>query len=375
MRRAIGAGLAVLFALALWAPALSEPLKVVSEGAVTEPNATRLVLHSERLGRDFEVVVHRPSATVFLPGQKFAAIYALDGGNGLAGPQSQFLSARDVMAPAIVVSVGYLPGQANFRSTDLTHNRFTLGGTTMGGGGAAFEAFLLQDLKPFIEARYPADPAGSVLFGHSLGAVFAANVFADKPDAFAGYILGSVVAPRDPGVAARIAKAAARAHGQRVFLAVGGAEDGATPERRMMRQGFASMAAALRGPGVILKAQSYPGENHLSYYPNLIIDSFRFVLPPTVRVNLPFVALPAATIARYTGVYEMPDGRTITLTAARDSMLSAQVTGAPPVLLLPNGPDRYYAYTSDLDVRFDKTGLTLAGGGGAKLRAEREKTP
>lgn len=376
MRRAAEAGLAVLFALALWSPALSEPLKVVSEGAVVESKAARLVLHSDRLGRDFEVVVHTPSATPFLPGQKFAAVYALDGGYGLAGPQSQFLSARDVMAPAIVVSIGYLPGQANYRSTDLTHNAFTLGGATAGGGGAAFEAFLLQDLKPFIEARYPADPRGSVLFGHSLGAVFAANVFADKPDAFAGYILGSVVLPRDPGLAARVGKAAARAQDVRVFLAVGGAEDGATSEKRMMRRGFASLAAALKNrPGVALKAQSYPGENHLSYYPSLVVDGLRFVLPPSVPVDLPFVVLPAATMARYAGVYDLPDGRTITLSPARDSMLSAQVSGAAPVLLLPNGADRYYAYTSDLDVRFDRTGLTLTGGGNARLRAERRATP
>jgi hypothetical protein len=188
--------------------------------------------------------------------------------------------------------------------------------------------------------------------------------------------MGSIVAPRDPGLAARVAKAAARAHGQRVFLAVGGAEDGATPEKRMMRQGFVSMAAALKDrPGVILKAQAYRGENHLSYYPNLIIDGLRFVLPPTVPVNLPFAALPASTIARYVGVYDLPDGRTITIGSARDSMLSAQVAGAPPVLLLPNGPDRYYAYTSDLDVRFDKAGLTLSGGGGAKLRAKRRAGP
>jgi hypothetical protein len=161
-----------------------------------------------------------------------------------------------------------------------------------------------------------------------------------------------------------------------VFLAVGEAEDGATAENRMMRQGFSSMAAALKGrPGVILKAKSYPGENHLSYYPNLIVDGFRFVLPPTVPVNLPFAVVPASTMTRYAGIYDLPDGRTITISAARDSMLSAEVTGAAPVLLLPNGPDRYYAYTSDLDVRFDKTGLTLIGGGGVKLRAERGRHP
>jgi predicted alpha/beta superfamily hydrolase len=375
MCRAFAAALAVLFALALPSLALSGPLEVVSEGAVTESNTTRFVLRSERLGRDFDVVVQLPSATVFLVGQKLPAIYALDGGYGLAGPQSLFLSARGIMAPAIVVSVDYPRGQANFRSTDLTHNPFILGGTTMGGGGAAFEAFLLQDLKPFIEARYPADPVGSVLFGHSLGGVFAANVFADKPNAFAGYIIGSVVTPRDPGLAARVAKATARGHGERVFLAVGGDEDGTTAEKRMMRQGFASMAAALRGPGVILKAQAYAGENHLSYYPKLVIDGLRFVLPPTVPVNLPFAALPASTIARYVGVYDMPDGRKITIGAAPNSMLSAQVRGMPPIMILPNGSDRFYAYTADLDVLFDNTGLTLVGRPAAKLRAEREKRP
>ena len=71
------------------------------------------------------------------------------------------------------------------------------------------------------------------------------------------------------------------------------------------------------------------------------------------------LATPASTIARYVGVYDLPDGRTIAIGGARDSMLSAQVAGAPPVLLLPNGQDRFYAYTADLDVRFDTTGLTL----------------
>ncbi|HEX3367075.1 alpha/beta hydrolase [Phenylobacterium sp.] len=376
MRRLLAMGLAMFVAAAVHEAAFGEPLKVVSEGPVTESSATRFLLHADRLGRDFEVVVYVPRATVFLPGQKLPAIYALDGGYGLAGLQSLFLSARDFMAPAIVVSIDYVSGQQNFRATDFTHNPFTVAGTTAGGGGAAFEAFLLQDLKPFIEARYPADPAGSVLFGHSLGAVFAANVFTDRPDAFSGYIIGSLVVPRDPTIVGRVAKAAKAAHGVRVFLAVGGDEDGTTAENRMMRQGFASMAEALKNqPGITLEARSYPGDVHLSYYPKLILDGFRFVLPPTVPVNLAFAILPASTIARYEGVYDMPDGRTITVKGARDSMLTAEISGTAPVFLLPNGPDRYYAYTSDLDVLFDANGMTLVGHGNAKLRAGREKAP
>src|SRR6185437_4614466 len=86
------------------------------------------------------------------------------------------------------------------------------------GGGAAFEAFLLEDLKPFIEAHYPADPRRSVLFGHSAGGLFAANVFADRPDAFYGYVIGSASAWADPSLFARLAAAAGKAHGQHVYL-------------------------------------------------------------------------------------------------------------------------------------------------------------
>lgn len=374
MRRILAAGLAVF--LTVWASAATaNPLTVVSETSVTEQNATRFIVRSDRLGRDYEVVVQLPNAKVFLPGQKLAAIYALDGGYGLAGPASVFLGARAMMAPAIVVSLRLAPGQPSSRDQDFAHRPFTVDGATRGGGGAAFEAFLLEDLRPFIEARYPADPAGSVLFGHSMGGVFAANVFAGNPDAFAGYVIGSVVVPRDPGLVDRVAEATARAHGQRVFLAVGGAEDATTAEKRAMRRGFSALTAAFRrNPGVTLQARSYPGENHISYYPNLVLDGFRFALPPTVPVDLPYVDLPPSALARYAGAYALPDGRRLTIKPGPGGLLAAQVDDLPSVYLLPNGADRFYAYTADLDVTFDPRGMTLAGRG-ATVRAERKATP
>ncbi len=371
MRRTLAACLAIVL-MASASVAASEPLTIVSEASITQQNATRLVVHSERLGRDYEVTVQLPEAKVFLPGQKLAAIYALDGGYGLAGPNSVFLGGRAMMAPAIVVSLRLAPGQPSSRDQDFAHHAFTVDGAARGGGGAAFEAFLLQDLRPFIEARYPADPAGSVLFGHSMGGVFAANVFAGNPDAFAGYILGSVVVPRDPGLVDRVAKATARAHGQRIFLAVGGAEDATTAEKRAMRQGFSALTAAFgTHPGVTLRAKSYPGENHMSYYPNLVLDGFRFVSPPAAPVDLPYAPLSAGDLARYVGAYALPDGRVLTIKPGFDNYLSAQVDDRPATYLLPNGVDRFYAYAADLDVAFDPRGLTLTGRG-AKVRAERK---
>lgn len=358
--------------VALASVAAADPLTVVSETPVAEQNATKLIIHSDRLGRDYDVTVQSPNAKVFLPGQKLAAIYALDGGYGLAGPNSVFLGARAMMAPAIVVSIGSIRGKPSSRTQDYTHRAFAVDGATAGGGGAKFEAFLLQDLRPFIEARYPADPASSVLFGHSLGGVFAANVFANDPDAFAGYIIGSVVVPRDPGLVDRVAKATARARGQRVFLAVGGAEDATVAEKRAMKQGFAALTKAFKAsPGVVLQARSYPGENHISYYPNLMLDGFRFVLPPSAPVDLPYRALSQSALARYVGAYVLPDGRTLTVKPGFENLLSAQVDDQPPVYWLPNGVDRFYAYAADLDVIFDAHGLTLRGRG-AEVRAERK---
>lgn len=371
MRRTLAACLAIVLT-ALASTAASDPLTVVSEAGVTQQNATRFVVHSDRLGRDYEISVQLPGAKVFLPGQKLAAIYALDGGHGFAGPSSVFLGGRAMMAPAIVVSLRLAPGQPSSRDQDYAHHPFTIDGETRGGGGAAFEAFLLQDLRPFIEARYPADPAGSVLFGHSMGGVFTANVFAANPDAFAGYIIGSLVLPRDPSLVGRVAKASQRAQDGRVFLGVGGAEDGATAEKRAMSQSFSALTKAFKvSPGVAVQAKSYPGENHISYYPNLVLDGFRFVLPPTLPVDLPYAPLPQETLARYVGAYALPDGRMLTVKPGFENLLSVQVDDQPSTYWLPNGADRFYAYAADLDVAFDPGGLTLTGRG-AKARAVRK---
>jgi predicted alpha/beta superfamily hydrolase len=365
-------------------PAEAAPLSVVSDAAALPPGFEHYVLHSDRLGRDFEIWVNPPSATAFLPGQKFPVIYALDAGYGIAGPQGLLLGSTGAMAPAITVSVGYKPGQAVLRNTDLTHAKFQAQGLPagatpimVGGGGAAFEAFLQEDLKPFIEAKYPADPKRSILFGHSLGGLFAANVFADNPDAYAGYIIGSASAWADPNLVARVAAAASKAHGARIYLAVGEDEDAVaiTGDARM-RKGYLGLAAALKGrTGVVLRTQIYPGESHLSYYPRLITDGFPFVLPPARPTGAAQTRLAPAALARAEGVYKMPDGRQLRIFSQPNGLMSAQVTGIPVVPLMQNGPDRFYNPTSDIDAVFDGKSLTMTAGGGAKLTIPRDTAP
>ncbi len=387
MRRtwiAIAAGL--LAATAFAAPALAGPegVSVVSQDIPAISGLQAFRLHSQRIGRDFEVVVHPPSATVFLPGQKFPVIYALDGGYALAGQTGLLLGNTGAMAPAYVVDITYPPGDGMHRNDDLTHAKIAPlmpGGPSFGGGGAAFEAFLLEDLRPFIEAKFPVDPSRSVLFGHSLGGLFAARVFADKPDAFAGWIIGSASVWADPEVAAAVAKAASSTKAARIYLSVGEFEDALTPNSPpRMLNGFKALSDALKGrPGIALKTQLYPGETHLSYYPRLVTDGFSFVLPPLRPLNFRDHPLTDEGVKRYVGVYALPDGRTLTIRfpkgppGATPAMLQAQVTGIAPVPLMQNGGDRFYNPTSDIDATFDGKSLTMVADG-VKMRVEKVKS-
>ena len=141
MLRTLATVLAMAAALSVWGgPALAEPLKIVSQAPPMLPGVSSFLLHSDRIGHDFQITVHPPSATPFLPGQKFPVVYALDGGQGVAGAIGSLLGGTGAIAPAYEVEIGYLPGQADFRNTDLAHvvAKPQFGGPAFGGGGAAF---------------------------------------------------------------------------------------------------------------------------------------------------------------------------------------------------------------------------------------------
>ena len=88
-----------------------------------------------------------------------------------------------------------------------------------------------------------------MLFGHSFGGLFAANVFAERPDAFYGYIIGSASAWADPALIGRVAAAAPKAHGQHIYLSVGEKEGAGKPGGgTTMTDGYNGLMKALEGP-------------------------------------------------------------------------------------------------------------------------------
>jgi predicted alpha/beta superfamily hydrolase len=306
----------VLCAFAHLASAQSvTPLRVVSEAPGTLYRAdptVQFVVHSERVGRDFLVQVTPPAFGPWLPGQKAAVVYALDGGYGIVGPAVWLLGGSNAMLPAYVVSVSYPSGQSSTRERDMLfapRAQRPDGSVANGGGGEAMMGFIVDELRPWVEGKYPVDRAKSVLMGHSLSALFTANVLARRSDAFAGYLIASPSVWADPQIAARLA--AVRVEGpRRVFVAYG--ED----EAPYMVDGANQVAKAIRqnGAAFLARREVFASADHISFYPELAAKGLGYLLPRKRAIDYPIPAHVAAEVLRrYEGTYVLSDGRKLTV--------------------------------------------------------------
>jgi predicted alpha/beta superfamily hydrolase len=245
--------------------------------AATLPFAEQFVMHSGGAKRDFLIQVSFP--TQIRPDEKAAALYVLDGngGFGLMADSVRILHPGAI-ATTYVVAIGYVnPIESDdLREVDLAHVKGTIRGLKLGGGGAAFEEFILKELRPFIEARYPVDPSKSVLLGHSLGGLFATTVLANRPDAFSGYLISSPSLQFDPEVLDRVKTAASHASGQRVYVSVG------SEEGRVAIPAAEALHAALTAQGSKVETRycKVPGYYHMSVTLTLASVALPFLLPP-----------------------------------------------------------------------------------------------
>jgi predicted alpha/beta superfamily hydrolase len=358
----LGVVLAAVLTAAFSAAASAAELAVVSKVPAQQPFGDRLQVHSQALGRDMIVTVTPPLAGLPKDG-KVAVIYALDEGYGVAGPAGSAMAGGGAMAPALIVAVGWVPGQWNARDEDLLYGQASYDRRTLHGRGPAFEAFLLDELKPYIEANYPADPGRAFLFGHSSAAVFATEMLARKPGSFSGYVIASPALWLDPAVLPAAAKAARSAGAARVFLAVGGAE---TP---VMVSDEQALAKALSAPGSQLTVRShvYDGARHAAYFTPLFAEAFPWLLPPQQEA-----AAPPKTLIGYAGTYAFPDGRRLVV-AARGSQLFADMAGFAEreLLLVEAAKFRLPDYPVTYRFSAEDGGQVVVDGDGPQARGRR----
>ncbi len=273
--------LLLLGLFALPSAALAQPPALVREGPAVIAGTSEYVLRSSRAGREFLVQVAAPVRPL-AAGERAAVIYVLDGDYmfGMATDIARNLQIVREVAPVYVVAIGY-PGAVhadwvNGRLRDMLAEPVDVNGQRLGGGGPAFERFLLEELRPFIEARHPIDRSRAYLHGHSLGGLFAASVIASRPDAFAGYAIGSPALWIMPALADRLA-AGARPTGAppRIYVGVG------SEERDRDMTGWAQrLAQALRGRGFEVVHRQYADEGHVTVEGPIFANALKFLVPP-----------------------------------------------------------------------------------------------
>jgi hypothetical protein len=153
-------------------------------------------------GRMYQLYVGLPDSYEEEPGRRYSALYLCDGywDFNLVRAIAGNLPGDKVIPEIIVVGIGY-PGEgadyARLRRSDLTPVAATYDGASYDGPSGHAQEFLSvleNDLIPFVEREYRADPSYRALGGSSLGGLFTLYAMFARPGLFVGHIAASPAA-------------------------------------------------------------------------------------------------------------------------------------------------------------------------------------
>jgi uncharacterized protein len=251
----------------------------------------QFIFHSKSLERDFLIQVAKPLKPQT---SKVSVIYVLDGNSLFPAVASmmQGYGGFGHSAPAYVVGIGY-PDQTleqwfSLRTHDLLSGPVpdsvkevpdSFKAAAASGNGAGFAKFLLKELRPMIERRYPVDLHQSILAGHSLGASFASHVLLHDSGAFDDYLLCSPSIWTEPQLLDKASTFHA-ASPLKVFIGAGTKEDEDFVEGHMLPNAH-ELVARLRNhaSAVDVSLVEFEGKNHGTALPDCISQGIRTLLP------------------------------------------------------------------------------------------------
>ncbi len=249
-------------------------------------------------GRGYQVFVALPPSYAKEPQRTYPVLYVTDA--DYAFPIIRQISRRlnldgPKLEDFILIGLSYAKGEdgAVSRRRDYTptpNGPSTSPAGAVHGQGRAYQTYLRDQVKPFIAARYRADPSRALFLGHSYGSLLGAQILFTEPALFSGYILGSPSLWYDKrhalGLEASYA-AQNRDLPAKVFLYVGEYEALRKGDRRYsqsvdMVADNRTLETALRGrkyPTLSLKSVVLNEEDHLTVAPRGFTQGLRYLLP------------------------------------------------------------------------------------------------
>lgn len=200
---------------------------------------------------------------------------------------AQRLSQARAITPPIIVAVASGPDRLlDYTPTSAWLSAERLGqaeGRRVGGGAPAYARFLVEELKPLVDARYRSRPQAvhTAVGGASLGGLLALWLALAHPQDFGAALVVSPSLWWDDGLALRLARAWAPAPGAerpRLWLSMG-AEEGAQALRVARQLQQALMTAGWDGD--TLRSFELPeGRHDEASWAALVEPMLKFLYPP-----------------------------------------------------------------------------------------------
>jgi len=156
-----------------------------------------VTLFSKTLNEPRKVFIYIPEKDTTKPQRSYPVLYLLDGDShfSLIVEYCRYLSRWDVNVIPEMIVVG-ISNTQRVRDLTPTHSIFDYFGRPdtsatsrlkPSGGNDKFLQFIREELMPYVESHYQAQPF-KILAGHSFGGITAINCLLTKPDMFNAYI-------------------------------------------------------------------------------------------------------------------------------------------------------------------------------------------
>ncbi|MGZ8762731.1 MAG: alpha/beta hydrolase [Acidimicrobiia bacterium] len=258
-------------------------------------------LDSESVGDEFKIFVGHCGDTGGPP----PAVLYLSDANGLfasAVDVVRFMQLSAHLPPLLVIGIGYRMGALEetviVRTRDLTPTfdpEFVriFPEQTLMGGAEQFLGFIVEELQPWVQARYRVAADDSAYFGHSQGGLFGTWVMLTQPATFRRYGIGSPSLWWGGDMMFGYEAAYAAAHDDlpaKACFSVGAFEDFDGRQREVGRLTAGERAAAaVRRIDMVADTERMVAALRGRRYPSLEIDSM--VLPDEFHVTVPHLNL------------------------------------------------------------------------------------
>jgi predicted alpha/beta superfamily hydrolase len=271
--------LGLLLPIALSACAKQDPAsQQETYPPVVMPGTQVRTLKSTSNGRSYDIYIRLPGDREEHPDRTYPVLFVLDGqwDFKLLDSVHGGLLYDEFVPEMLIVGITYSgdsPDYDALRAQDMTPVPVEY---VPGSGGAPqFLAFIKDELIPFIEANFPADPSRRILLGSSYGGLFTLYAMFENPELFSGYIAASPAVPyADWAVSQQEAAYAGKRQDLpvRLFISVGELERLAEPVDMFIEE-----INQRHYTGLVLETQVIEGERHAGNKPEAYNRGLRFI--------------------------------------------------------------------------------------------------